>query len=169
MDKPVGNILKSELTATCPQIAIGVPIALEITIYGRHQSKTPDIKLTVFVEKRLLDILLDDVTPFNTIHSRVLYQSLDVIKIFAHLYSTAPVGVLSRLDDPQLLSKLGQLVKNCGLARIRSVVIELLELEELRIAQTLLDMESKRQALEVITSNCLVIHFHVIVDGFLVR
>jgi len=50
MDKPVGNILKSELTATCPQIAIGVPIALKITIYGRHQSKTPDIKLTVFVE-----------------------------------------------------------------------------------------------------------------------
>ena len=77
---------------------------------------------------------MDDVTPFNTIHSSVLYQSLDVIKIFAHLYSTAPVGVLSRLDDPQLLSKLGQLVKNCGLARIRSVVIELLELKELRIA-----------------------------------
>ena len=79
MNIPVGDILEGKLTATRPEIAIGVPIALQISIYCCHQSKAPDIKLSVLVEKRLLNILLNDVTSLHTIDCLVLYESLNMI------------------------------------------------------------------------------------------
>ena len=79
MNIPVGDILEGELTATRPEIAISIPIALQISIYCCHKSKAPDIKLSVLVEKRLLNILLNDVTSLHTIDCLVLYESLNMI------------------------------------------------------------------------------------------
>lgn len=112
MDVPVRNVLKRVFSATCTQVSIGVPVALQVPVDRAHQGKTPNVELTVLVEEGLLDILLYDVTSLNTVYGSILYQALDVIKVFAHLDSTAPVCVLSWLDDPQLFAKLGQLVKH---------------------------------------------------------
>ena len=107
MNKPVGDILESELTATGPQVAIGVPVALKVAVDCGHQSEAPDVKLSVLVKKRLFDVLLNDVTSLYTIDSSVLYKSLNMIQVFAHLNSTSSVGILSRFNDPELFSKLG--------------------------------------------------------------
>ena len=106
MDIPVRDILQGILTATCPQVTISIPVALKVTIYGAHQSKTSNIKFTLLIKKGLFDVFLNNVTSLNTIDCGVLNKSLNMVQIFADLNSTPPVSVLSRLNDPQLLSKL---------------------------------------------------------------
>ena len=61
MDETVGNIFQSEFFATGSEVAISIPISLQITIDCTHQSKTTDIKLSVFIEKWLFNVLLNDV------------------------------------------------------------------------------------------------------------
>jgi hypothetical protein len=39
-------------------------------------------------------------------------QPFDLVKIFANLDAATPVGVLSGLDDPELLAELWNLVQN---------------------------------------------------------
>jgi hypothetical protein len=84
------------------------------------------------------------------------------------LNTTPPVGVFSRLNDPELLSKLGQLIEHCRFARVSGIIVELFKLEELRVIQSLLDVEGERQAVEVVSSNSFVVDLHVVIDGFLV-
>ena len=91
-----------------------------------------------------------------------------MIQIFADLNTTAPVGVLTWLDDPELLAKLWQLIKDSRFVGISGIIIELLKLQELRIIQPLLDVVSEWQALPVVSANGLIIDFHVVIDGFLI-
>ena len=110
MHKPVGDILEGELPATGPEIAIGIPVALQVAIDRAHEREASDIELTVLVQQRLLNILLYDVGTLYAIHSRVLDKTLDVVQVFAHLDAAPSVCVFARLHDPELLSELGQLV-----------------------------------------------------------
>ena len=79
MDIPVRDIFKGILTATCPQVTISVPVALKVTVYGAHQSKTPDVKFTLLIKKGLFDVLLNNVTSLNTIDCGVFNKSLDMV------------------------------------------------------------------------------------------
>ena len=168
MDEPVGDVLQRELLATGPEVALSVPITLEVAVDGAHQSEASNVELPVLVQKRLLNVLLDDVRSLGTIHNSILDEVLDVVQVFTHLDTAATVGVLSWFHDPELFAELAQRVQDGLLVWVKRLMIQLLELEELRIVQTLLDMESKWQMVVVLFADGLVIYFHIIKDGFLV-
>ena len=124
MDVSVGDVLQGELSATRAEVAVAVPIPLQISVYGAHHGEGTDIELPILVQQRLLDILLNDVRTLVPVNVRVLHQALDVVKVLADLNTTSSVGVLTRLHDPKVLTELGQLVEDGGLAAVLSVVEE---------------------------------------------
>ena len=75
----VRDILEREFSTTGSEIALWVPIALQISIDTAHHCEAPDIKLTILVEQWLFNVLLNDVGPSITIYISVLNQTFDVI------------------------------------------------------------------------------------------
>ena len=66
-----------------------------------------------------------------------------MIKLFANLNTTSSVGVLTRLNDPKVLAKLGIGVKN-GLFVLICIAVKLLEFEELRVIEPFFNVEGDR-------------------------
>lgn len=167
MDVPVGNVFVCEFSAARSEIAFIVPVALQVSVDTAHHSETTNVKLPVFVQKRLLYVFLDDVAALVAVYIYVLNDVFNVIKLFAHVDAAAAVRVLARLNDPDLLAELGVVVEDGLLALVR-VVIELLKLKELRVVEAFFDVEGQRQVLVVLLADGFVVHPHVVVDGFLV-
>ena len=113
---PIRHVLQREFTAGGTQVAFAVPVALQVTIYATHEGETTDVEFPVFVQERLLDVLLYNIASSIAINISVLHQAFDMLKIFTDLNATASVCVLARLDDPQALSKLLKSIEN-GLFR----------------------------------------------------
>ena len=103
MNKSISNILKIEVLATSPKVALIVPIALEVAINSSQQSVASNVKLSVLVEERLLNVFLDNVRPLLSIDIGVRYNLLYLREFPANLNATASIGVFSRLDYPNLL------------------------------------------------------------------
>jgi hypothetical protein len=103
MNKSISNILKIEVLATSPKVALIVPIALEVAINSSQQSVASNVKLSVLVEERLLNVFLDNVRPLLSVDISVRYNLLNLREFPANLNATASIGVFSRLDYPNLL------------------------------------------------------------------
>jgi hypothetical protein len=103
MNKSISNILKIEVLATSPKVALIVPIALEVAINSSQQSVASNVKLSVLVEERLLNVFLDNVRPLLSVDICVRYNLLYLREFPANLNATASIGVFSRLDYPNLL------------------------------------------------------------------
>ena len=159
----VRDILEREFSTTGSEIALWVPIALQISIDAAHHCEAPDIKFTILVEQWLFNVLLNDVGPAITIYVSVLNQTFDVIEILAYLNATASIRILAWFDDPEALSQLGRGVQCRLLAWICRIMEELLEFEELRIVEALLDVVRERQMAVILVSYCLVVHLHIVV------
>ena len=71
-----------------------------------------------------------------------------MIEVLAHLNATASIRILAWFDDPEALSQLGRGVQQRLLDAVLSIMEELLEFEELRIVEALLDVECERQRVE---------------------
>jgi hypothetical protein len=103
MNKSISNILKIEVFATSPKVALIVPIALEVAINCSQQSVASNVKLSVLVKERLFDVFLDNVGPLLSVDIGVRYNLLNLREFPANLNATASIGVFSRLDYPNLL------------------------------------------------------------------
>jgi len=141
---------------------------LQITIDGAHQGKATNIELPALVEQGLFYIFLNYIGTLVPIHIRILNQSLDVVEVFAHLNATAPVGIFSWLDNPKALSKLREPIENGLLRGILGISEQLLELYELRVIESLFNVESNGKLLVVLLTSRLVIYLHVVINSFLV-
>lgn len=86
-----------------------------------------------------------------------------MIEILAYLNATASIRILAWFDDPEALSQLGRAVQYWDWLSILSIMEDLLELEELRIVEALLDVECERQMAVILESYCLVVHLHIVV------
>lgn len=111
---------------------------------------------------------MNDVGATVAIYISILDQRLDVVEVTAHLDAAAAVGVFAWLDDPERLAKFRELVQNCALVGILRIVVELLEFQELRVVQSFLNVVSQRQIVMVLFTYGLVVHLHVVEDGFFV-
>ena len=129
---PVGYVFSRELSATSSEVSFLVPVTLHIAIDSAHHCEASYVKLSILVQQRLFDVLLNDVTPFVPIHIRVQNQVFNTVKVFADINATPSVGVLARLDDPNVFTKLRVLVKY-GFFVIIGVIVELFEFKELRV------------------------------------
>ena len=110
MDVTVWDIFKCKLSATCPEVTITVPVSLKISIYCAHHRKTADIKLSVLIKEWLFYVFLYDIWPSVSIDVNILNKTLDMIKFSADLYPTSSVGILSRLDNPEVFAKFRQTI-----------------------------------------------------------
>lgn len=106
------HVSEAELSGTCAEVALLVPVALQIPIDGAHHGEAPDIKLPVLVQQGLLNILLNDVTAFVATGAGVVDKAFDLVEILAHGDATASVGILSRFDYPEVLAKFWVLVQD---------------------------------------------------------
>ena len=61
MYKPIVHVFKSKFSAVCSEVSICVPKVLEIAVDCAHHRECFDVEFSVFVEERLLDVLLYDV------------------------------------------------------------------------------------------------------------
>ena len=50
MYEPIRDIFKVKILAACSQIALAVPISLQVPIDRSQQSVTSDVKLAIFVK-----------------------------------------------------------------------------------------------------------------------
>ena len=103
MNKSICNILKIEVLATSPKVALIVPIALEVAINCSQHSVASNVKLSVLVKERLLNVFLDNVRPLLSVDIGVRYNLPNLREFLANLNATASIGVFSRLDYPNLL------------------------------------------------------------------
>jgi hypothetical protein len=110
MDVSVVHVSEAELSGTCAEVALLVPVALQIPVDGAHHGEAPDIKLSILVQQGLLNILLNDVTAF--VATGVVNKAFDLVEILAHGDATASVGILSRFDYPEVLAKFWVLVQD---------------------------------------------------------
>ena len=168
MDITVTQVLQGELTAAGSQVSIAIPVPLQVAIDAAHHAVDPYVELPVLVEHGFLDVLLDDVGSSVAINVYVLNYTFDVVKISAYLNATAPVSVLTRLDNPQVLAKLWPVVKNGALVMLLSVMEELFKLEPLSVVQALFDVEGEGHVGVVVLSHGFIVHLHVVEQGLFV-
>lgn len=150
MDVPIGHIFEGELPAGGSEIPLLIPIALKVAIDGAHEGETTDIELPILIQQWLFYILLYNERSLIPIDIGVLDKSLDLLQVFTDLDSTPPVGVLTRLNDPQALSELGDRVQDRSFAAFTQVSKELFKFQKLGIVEPLFDVEGEWQVLVVV-------------------
>lgn len=99
--EPIGN---GVLIGSSPNVTELTPVAFHMAIDTGDEHVMPDIKFPPVVEKRLLDILLNNVSAIASIiqFHFVLQYSLDFLKGMADRDPIASVGQFSRLYDPDI-------------------------------------------------------------------
>ena len=165
MNHAIGSVLDVVLAAAGSQVAVLVPVALEVSVDRGRQRVAADVELATLVQKGPLNVLLNDVATPVAVHLLRLDQTLDVIEVTADLDATTTIGVLTWLDDPQIVAISRILLENFI---ARRVVVGLHELQELSVAFTLLNVVGEWNVVERILAQALVEDLHVVVDGLLV-
>jgi hypothetical protein len=74
MNHPVFVILRCVLSGTSPQVALLVPVALEVAVDGGGESEASDVELAVLVEEGLFNVFLNDVGSFLAILLRLVHH-----------------------------------------------------------------------------------------------
>jgi len=107
MHQPVGYVLHAVLLARGSQIAVLIPVGLQVIIDGGGHDEAPDIELPILVQQRSFNILLDDVGSLLASVLVVGADALDMGQVSAYVDTTASVGILARLYNPHFLAHLG--------------------------------------------------------------
>ena len=79
VDHAVGGIFEIVLAAARPQVAVSVPVRLQVSVGCRAQGEAANVELSVLVKKRLFDVLLNDVAAPMPIYLLSLNETLDVV------------------------------------------------------------------------------------------
>lgn len=72
MHVSVRHIFDCELTTASTEVTFLIPVPLQVSIDSAHHCEGSNVKLSVLVQKRLLDVLLNDVTPLVPIKVCIL-------------------------------------------------------------------------------------------------
>ena len=149
-----------ELLRRSPEVAVAIHVSLDDAIdRGEHGIPT-DVELAIVDQQGLVEVLLHNGCPVAVLGAELLNEIPDLIEGVGHLDAGASVGVLARLDDPDvgILLLLELLVRPSELLVLRVVVVGRL------------DVESERDGdLEGIDTHCLVVCAHVEEERLLVR
>ena len=165
MDHAIGRVLQIILATGSPQVAVLVPVALQVSIIRARQREAPNVELAILVKQGLLDVFLNDVTAFVTVDLLRLNQRLDVVEVATDLNATAPVRVLARLHNPERVAILGVFLQRFVILRVVETLHEFLKLT---VGLTLPNMKSQGQVVEGVLASRFIVDLHVVVNGLLV-
>jgi hypothetical protein len=101
MNKPVAQVVDTILPTRRSKIAFLIDINLVVAVNRRHQHICPDIKFTPIYEQWVVNILLHNTSSPST-HGRIFYYLFDLVKVARDLDTSAPISVLTWLDDPNV-------------------------------------------------------------------
>jgi hypothetical protein len=103
MDKRA-EISQREGQAGRPYVAEGRPVTPPHALVGHHEHEMADIEFPAFVEKGLLEVLLqDEGHPLAVAVSLFLVYCVGYLAGPHYFYASALVGILSWLDYPKSL------------------------------------------------------------------
>jgi hypothetical protein len=89
-----------------PDIPFAIPVALHPTVTAVDHDVVSEIKLSPFVEERVLDVFLKDIGLVGAIAMLLfcLQDSLDFTQLQTDNDSVSSVGVLTRFNNPGVRS-----------------------------------------------------------------
>lgn len=161
MYKQVGSSLQGKLRRRGSHITLGVPIGLKDSIKRSEKKIVPDIKFSAFVEKWILDVLLNDEGSERSITTFFsgLDSIFDLFESITYCDAITSIAVFSRFHYPNVFGIFPLLfipLKNIGKCFI------------LCIFKSLGDMKSKGNNLKYIFILKTVVFFHVVKQRFFV-
>ena len=139
------GVLRVVLSACGSQVAINIPVALQVAIAGNCHGVGSNVELSILVQQWLLHVLLNDVRSLPPIDVGLIDQAFDMVQVSADLDTTSSVGVLTRLDNPHGGSQFGVLLQ---VSIIGWIVVHLCEFGEFPIMLSLLDVEGQRNVVK---------------------
>jgi len=95
------QIAQRELFAACSQIAFLVVVSFDDTIMRSDKSEAPDVKLSFVNQQGVLYVLLKD--NGLVLRSVLINERLDLLQRASYVNSISTVGVLTRLQYPNVL------------------------------------------------------------------
>ena len=98
VDELVVELFERELLAGGADVAVLVPIGLDVALDAGEKHEHADVELAFVVEKGVLDVFLDDVGVFVVV-------DLHVMDVVEDVDALASVGLLAGLDDPDCRPK----------------------------------------------------------------
>lgn len=101
-------------------------------------------------------ILLHDASA-TCVSSRILNQANNLVYLFGYSNAMSPIGIFSRFNNPNVLFIM------------LIVLIITLESLKFRILQSVFDMESHRQCIERVFTECFIIRSHINKKCFFIR
>lgn len=105
MHKDVCYVMQVKLSPAGANVAFLIPVCSKYTVDTGEKHVCADVELSLVVQKRTLNVLLNDVCFLNSV--RVLLfcvqDSLYALKVITYLYPIPSVGNFSWLDDPHIL------------------------------------------------------------------
>ena len=105
--QPIRQVVNRVLPTRGAKVALLVDVDLVVPVHRGHHHKRPYVELPPVNEQRVVNVLLDDTSPPSR-GSAVLDQRLDLLKVLCNLDTVASVGVLTRLDDPDVPRRQGR-------------------------------------------------------------
>jgi N-glycosylase/DNA lyase len=109
VDKSVRHVFYVVVAAGGSQVALSVVVALQVSINSLSDGEQTNIEFAVFIQKRFLTVLLNNVTAFLSVNVRVRYNTLNLRKLLAHRDTAASIRVLTRLYNPDAVAHCGEL------------------------------------------------------------
>ena len=154
MDELVLEVVHRVFSGSSSQVTISVEISFNNAIDAGDQREASNIKFSSLVKKRIVNVLLDNHTSISSTVGRDLGPYL--AEVLFNPDANTSVGILTRLDDPNVLP-----VLCCSDLSSLSIII-IFETSELRVIEARLDMEGKRQGIKDMLASILSVSRNVL-------
>ena len=102
VDHLVIEVIEVVLLWRSTNVTIVIPVPFEIAVHRCYQNVAPDVEFTLVNQKALLHVLLHNHTPFLTAQTPT-QLTLQFLDVWVHCDSEAPVRILARLENPQVM------------------------------------------------------------------
>ena len=121
------HIFNVVFSASSPQVPLTIEIALQVAIHCGGQRITPNVEFPVFVEQRLLTVLLDNVRSFFAVDVCITNDLLNLGEFTTNCDSTASISILTGFHNPEVLTHRWVLLQFSVLIRFIISLFELVE------------------------------------------
>lgn len=102
VDQQICGSFEGEVSRGCPDVSLREPVSFEYTVEGGQQKEVPDIKFTIFIEKRSFHIFLNDKSPKRSI--TIFLTRFDsksyLFETITNCDTLTSIAILARFHDP---------------------------------------------------------------------
>ena len=127
MDQSIAQIVVYKRTWRCPQVSIVVSKTFELAVDECEHTEAPDVEFSLVVKGRFLNVLLHN-ERFLLVIIALTQDTFDLSERGAHCDPVAPIWILTRFHDPDVIRDYLRRGLNCLLLFLTVEVMLLLVL-----------------------------------------